>query len=67
MPAEKISAYLSHSYRHEDRQVNEFFWRLFWANGVTFAVDPEAERGVRRHCHEAIRPGDVSVLALHGV
>jgi TIR domain-containing protein len=43
MPAEKISAYLSHSYRHEDRQVNEFFWRLFWANGVTFAVDPESE------------------------
>lgn len=43
MPTEKISAYLSHSYRHEDRQINEFYWKLCWANGVTFAVDPESE------------------------
>jgi len=43
MPAEKISAYLSHSYRAEDRKVNEFYWKLCWANGVTFAVDPESE------------------------
>jgi len=43
MPAEKISAYLSHSYRAEDRKVNEFYWKLCWTNGVTFAVDPESE------------------------
>jgi hypothetical protein len=44
MPTEKIVAYLSHSYRHADRKVNEFFWKLFWENGVTFAVDPESEQ-----------------------
>jgi hypothetical protein len=42
MPGEKIVAYLSHSYRHSDRKVNEFFWKLFWDNGVTFTVDPES-------------------------
>jgi hypothetical protein len=44
VPGEKIVAYLSHSYRHDDRKVNEFFWKLFWENGVTFAVDPESEQ-----------------------
>lgn len=40
---DRITAYLSHSYRHGDRKVNEFFWNLFWRNGITFAVDPESE------------------------
>lgn len=43
MPKDRITAYLSHSYRHNDRGINEFFWKLFWANGITFAVDPESE------------------------
>lgn len=44
MPKERVTAYLSHSYRHADREVNDFFWKLFWANDVTFAVDSESER-----------------------
>lgn len=40
---DRVTAYLSHSYRHGDREVNEFFWKLFWSNGVTFAVDPASE------------------------
>lgn len=43
MVSERISAYFSHSYRHEDRDVNQFFWRLLWANGFTLTVDPESE------------------------
>jgi hypothetical protein len=43
MAEDRVAAYLSHSYRRDDREVNEFFWKLFWRNGVTFAVDPESE------------------------
>jgi hypothetical protein len=43
MPSDMVTAYLSHSYRHDDRHINEFFWKLSWANGITFAVDPESE------------------------
>jgi nucleoside phosphorylase len=38
----RIPAYFSHSYRPGDREVNEFFWSLFWESGFTFAVDPES-------------------------
>jgi TIR domain-containing protein len=43
MPSDRISAYLSHSYRHEDRKLNEFFWNIVWHSGITFAVDPQSE------------------------
>jgi len=43
MASERIQAYFSHSYRHEDREINYFFWRLLWANGFTLTVDPESE------------------------
>lgn len=43
MASERITAYFSHSYRHGDRKVNEFFWRLLWANGFTLTVDPQSE------------------------
>jgi TIR domain len=40
----RISAYFSHSYRPEDREVNEYFWKLFWEAGFTFTVDPRSGR-----------------------
>lgn len=44
MPTEvRIPAYFSHSYRPEDRAVNEFFWRLFWESNFSFTVDPESQ------------------------
>ncbi len=43
MASERIPVYFSHSYRHEDRDINHFFWRLLWANGFTLTVDPESE------------------------
>jgi nucleoside phosphorylase len=39
----KIPAYFSHSYRAEDREINQFFWKLFWQSGFSFTVDPESE------------------------
>lgn len=39
----RIPASFSHSYRHQDRAVNEFFWNLLWASGLTLTVDPESE------------------------
>lgn len=37
----RIPAYFSHSYWAEDRELNEHFWKLFWDEGFTFAVDPK--------------------------
>ncbi|MEU4097824.1 TIR domain-containing protein [Streptomyces sp. NPDC026673] len=37
----RIPAYFSHSYWAEDRELNEYFWKLFWDEGFTFAVDPK--------------------------
>jgi nucleoside phosphorylase len=39
----RIPAYFSHSYRPEDRGVNQFFWKLFWNNDFSFTVDPESD------------------------
>jgi TIR domain len=39
----RIPVYFSHSYRAEDRDINLFFWNLFWRNGFSFTVDPESE------------------------
>ena len=37
-----LPVYFSHSYRYEDRALNEFFWRKFWEAGFTFAIDPKS-------------------------
>ena len=37
-----IQAYFSHSYRKEDREVNLFFWKLFYDSGFFFAIDPKS-------------------------
>ncbi|HTT54083.1 MAG TPA: TIR domain-containing protein [Streptosporangiaceae bacterium] len=36
----RVPVYFSHSYRREDRDVNEFFWRAFYHAGFSFTVDP---------------------------
>jgi predicted ATPase len=36
-----IPTYLSHSYRPEDREVNQHLWARFWAAGFAFTVDPK--------------------------
>ena len=38
-----IQAYFSHSYRKDDREVNLFFWKLFYDNGFFFAIDPKSD------------------------
>jgi hypothetical protein len=43
MAAQKILAYFSHSYRAEDREVNQFFWNLFSDAGYFFTVDPQSK------------------------
>jgi hypothetical protein len=37
-----ITAYLSHSYRPEDREINRHFWDVFWDEGFAFTVDPKS-------------------------
>ncbi|MFF1741665.1 toll/interleukin-1 receptor domain-containing protein [Streptomyces mirabilis] len=48
--ARRIPTYFSHSYRREDRDVNEFFWRAFDAHGFGFTVDPKSA-GALSTCH----------------
>ena len=43
MAAQKILAYFSHSYRAEDREINQFFWNLFSDAGYFFTVDPQSK------------------------
>ncbi|MFD8042957.1 toll/interleukin-1 receptor domain-containing protein [Streptomyces chartreusis] len=45
----RIPTYFSHSYRREDRDVNEYFWRAFEAQGFGFTVDPRS--GPPSTCH----------------
>src|ERR1700722_7015386 len=40
--ASPLPVYFSHSYRFEDRALNEFFWRRFWEAGFPFAIDPKS-------------------------
>ncbi|MFF6994814.1 toll/interleukin-1 receptor domain-containing protein [Streptomyces sp. NPDC008313] len=47
--ARRIPTYFSHSYRREDRDVNEFFWRTFDAQHFGFTVDPQS--GPLSTCH----------------
>src|SRR3984957_11617245 len=35
-----IPVYFSHSYRREDRDINDHFWRIFHEAGFSFTVDP---------------------------
>jgi nucleoside phosphorylase len=35
-----IPAYLSHSYRREDRDVNDYFWKILHAAEISITVDP---------------------------
>ncbi len=39
---DRIAAYFSHSYRPEDRELNQFFWELFWDADFTFTVDAQS-------------------------
>jgi hypothetical protein len=39
-PGPTIPVYFSHSYRREDRDVNNYFWRTFYDAGFSFTVDP---------------------------
>lgn len=38
-----IPTYFSHSYRSVDRDLNLFFWQLFWDSGFLFTVDPKSD------------------------
>ena len=38
----RVPVYFSHSYRREDRHVNDHFWRAFYDAGFSFTVDPES-------------------------
>ena len=40
--ANPLPVYFSHSYRFEDRALNEFYWHKFWDAGFTFAIDPKS-------------------------
>jgi nucleoside phosphorylase len=42
-PDKPVPVYFSHSYRTTDREINEFFWRLFWDNKFLFTVDPKSD------------------------
>ena len=35
-----VPVYFSHSYRRDDRDVNDHFWRAFYDAGFSFTVDP---------------------------
>jgi nucleoside phosphorylase len=39
----RIPTYFSHSYWAQDRDINKFFWELFWQQGFSFTVDPESD------------------------
>ena len=39
----RIPTYFSHSYRAGDRDINLFFWKLFWAAGFLVTVDPKSD------------------------
>lgn len=41
MEDSRTPVYFSHSYRASDRDVNGFFWDVFWRHGLSFKVDPK--------------------------
>ena len=36
----RVPVYFSHSYRREDRDLNDYFWTIFHGAGFSFTVDP---------------------------
>jgi hypothetical protein len=44
-----IPTYFSHSYRLEDQEINETFWRLFSQAGFSFFVDPPSDTTIHTH------------------
>lgn len=38
----RIPAYFSHSYGREDRDLNDYFWTVFYEEGFSFTVDPKS-------------------------
>src|SRR5262245_24190840 len=36
----RVPVYFSHSYRREDRDLNDHVWKAFWDAGFSFTVDP---------------------------
>jgi hypothetical protein len=36
----RVPVYFSHSYRREDRDLNDHFWHAFWDANFSFTVDP---------------------------
>jgi hypothetical protein len=59
-----IQAYLSHSYRAEDRNVNLFFWRLFSQHKFFFTVDPKSERTFIPHLERMVRLSDCFIAIV---
>ena len=59
-----IQAYLSHSYRAEDRNVNLFFWRLFSQHKFFFTVDPKSDRTFVPHLERMIRFSDCFIAII---
>jgi nucleoside phosphorylase len=63
-----LRVYFSHSYRYEDRRLNEFFWRRFWQAGFTFAVDPKSSVMSHPYLQGLIKrtPGFAAVITFRG-
>lgn len=59
-----IQAYLSHSYRADDRNVNLFFWRLFSEQGFYFTVDPKSSRTFVPHLERMVKHSDCFIAIV---
>jgi nucleoside phosphorylase len=51
----RIPTFLSHSYRPEDRPINEHFWHRFWRADFAFTVDPKSTRLSIPHLERMLR------------
>jgi nucleoside phosphorylase len=51
----KIPTFLSHSYKPEDRRINEHFWHKFWHEDFAFTVDPKSSRVSIPHLEHTLR------------
>lgn len=60
----RIPVYLSHSYRREDRDLNEFFFELLWQAGLTAMVDPQSATFSRPYLESMMRrtPGYIAIV-----
>jgi nucleoside phosphorylase len=59
-----LPIYFSHSYRYEDRSLNEKFWREFWNAGFTFTIDPKSKTMSHPYLQSLIKrtPGFAAVI-----